>query len=358
MEHQDRKTRAPPSAIQQREALPQRCLPHVYRQESSRWVLAKFADGGQTLRHETILKVVCWNLDAFSPDPRARGSAAMSYLGRMFGDVPGCLVLMLQEVCPESLQAILEHPWVQRNFIVSNTEPPESVIRHLPGESFVLVDTVWKCARYFTLLLVPRSLTISDCFRVPFVTTMGRDALVVDLVFDDSRSRPRTQGLRLCTTHLESLWEGKAYRLGQLALVSSLLKGERGAATEIVGGIVGGDMNAIDRSEHEFHRVPEVALKDVWEDEPAPPLPVLKPFQKDITYGRARGNTWGYQSAKARERKRMDKFLYTGSLETVPVTEAQDLTGRMARLGIGLKTEMLDSWVSDHFGIAVGIRPM
>ena len=101
----------------------------------------------------------------------------------------------------------------------------------------------------------------------------------------------------------------------------------------------------------------------------------------------------------------MDKFLYTGSLETVALDEAQDVIGRLGRLGIGLKTEVdvwekeaveklivrgkyvekphkryfsqrgaarlremgllsqeelvrtrFNAWVSDHFGIAVGVK--
>lgn len=109
--------------------------------------------------------------------------------------------------------------------------------------------------------------------------------------------------------------------------------------SRIVAGLVGGDMNAIDRSEHEFHKASDVDLKDVWEDIPTPPVPFLKPFQKDFSYGRARGNIWGYQSNKPRERKRMDKFFYTGSIETVALCEAQDVTGRLGRLGIGLKMD-------------------
>ena len=98
----------------------------------------------------------------------------------------------------------------------------------------------------------------------------------------------------------------------------------------------------------------------------------------------------------------MDKFLYTGSLATEALSEVQDLSGKIGRLGIGLKTKVevlacgmtrfrvlrgktveepyedyydiqkehlyshhgyrsyvrktIDGWVSDHFGIAVGIR--
>jgi tyrosyl-DNA phosphodiesterase 2 len=174
---------------------------------------------------------------------------------------------------------------------------------------------------------------------------------------------------------------------------------------KIVAGLVGGDMNLIDKSEHEFHKRDDIDLKDVWEDVPAPPISKLRPFQKDLTYGRVRGNTYGYQSDKNRERKRLDKFFYTGSLETVPFSEIHDVTGKLGRLGIGLKTEVdawewtllpwtvkggkflnkpvkeyrplytladervqyylerkellqikHECWVSDHFGIAVGVK--
>lgn len=112
---------------------------------------------------------------------------------------------------------------------------------------------------------------------------------------------------------------------------------------KIVTELVGGDINSIEISEHEFHKRDDIDLKDVWEDIPAPPIPKLKPFQKDLTYGRARGNTYGYQSEKYRTRRGLDKFFYTGSPETVPLSEVDDVTGKLGRLGIGLKTEV-NAW--------------
>jgi tyrosyl-DNA phosphodiesterase 2 len=109
-------------------------------------------------------------------------------------------------------------------------------------------------------------------------------------------------------------------------------------------------MNAIDKSEHLFHKASDVDLEDVWEEIPAPPIPVLKPFQKDLSYGQARGNTWGYQSNDKWERKRMDKFFYTGSIETVAIHVVQDITGGLGRLGIGLKTEV-EAWEYEYKGL-------
>jgi len=358
------------------------------------------------LESGSVLKVVSWNIDWSSAGTEARATAALEHLQRLFGEVQDPFVAMFQEVRRESLQVILENPWVQRNFVLSNTKAPESLYTNIPGDSFLFKRLDWRAASYFSLLMISRNLAIENCFRVPFVTKMGRDALVVDIPVFSSRERTESKEcLRLCTTHLESLWSGKAYRPGQLGLISTLLKGVPTMKSRIVAGLVGGDMNAIDRPEHDFHRAIDVDLQDAWEDIPAPPMPVLKPFQKDFSYGRARGNTWGYQSNKSRERKRMDKFLYTGSLETVALDEAQDVMGRLGRLGIGLKTELdvweketvekpavrgkyvekqhkryfsqheaaslremgllgqrelvrtrVNAWVSDHFGIAVGVK--
>jgi tyrosyl-DNA phosphodiesterase 2 len=104
----------------------------------------------------------------------------------------------------------------------------------------------------------------------------------------------------------------------------------------------------------------------------------------------------------------MDKFFYTGSIETFAIHEVQDISGKLGRLGIGLRTEVealeyeyeglkkvsykrgkyveeplknyfsetsvaelrekgrlgkgklvrtqLNPWVSDHFGVAVGTK--
>ena len=66
----------------------------------------------------------------------------------------------------------------------------------------------------------------------------------------------------------------------------------------VTAGLVGGDMDALDRSEHELHKASDIRLRDVWEDVPSGTPQAPKPFQKDVTYGRARGNTWGYQSKR------------------------------------------------------------
>jgi tyrosyl-DNA phosphodiesterase 2 len=142
-------------------------------------------------------------------------------------------------------------------------------------------------------------------------------------------------------------------------------------------------MNSILPSDQEIHKAPGVDLHDVWEDIPPPPIPPRVPFKKDLTFGRARGNTWGYQG-KSHSRKRLDKFFYTGLVDMVMLDEVQDRAGKVGRLGIGVKTKVtalewvmtlgeimylnpsdgihpgrlveLDAWISDHFAIAIGVR--
>ena len=320
-----------------------------------------------------------------APDRKSRALSAMTHLMELFGDPPPPSVIMLQEVHSESLAAILEHSWVKDNFAISDVDVPE---------------------RYITIMMVSQQLQAGSWFRCPLPTRMGRDALLVDVPISSVRGDTghSKRILRLCTTHLESLWEceGHEFRPRQLAQISALLKAPSRHGVEIAGGLVGGDMNPISPLDFICHQTCDVDLRDVWEDIPYLPGPRPTPFRKDLSYGRAKGNTWGYQSTGAHSRKRMDKFLYTGSVDTEALSEAQDLSGKIGRLGIGLKTKVevlaserqrfrvlrgkiveepfevyydiqskhlfphdgyedcvrktIDGWVSDHFGIAIGLR--
>ncbi len=150
---------------------------------------------------------------------------------------------------------------------------------------------------------------------------MVTDAWVVDVpILSSDESTQSTESLRLCTTHLESLWDAGLYRLG---VISRLLKESSVSGHRVVGGLVGGDMNVMNNLEHELHKAPDVDLLDVWNDIPPQAPPVLKPFKRDLTDGRARGNT--------------------GSLQTITLTETQDIARRIGGFGVGLKTEV-EAW--------------
>ncbi|CAK4026275.1 Hypothetical predicted protein [Lecanosticta acicola] len=202
---------------------------------------------------------------------------------------------------------------------------------------------------------------------------MGRDALTADILLKDGAQPAKKQDVvRVCTTHLESEYFGRVYRPGQLALTSTLLKHNMQMSQNVVAGLVAGDMNAIDKFEHEYPKADDVRLQDAWENGPEGEVPRLKPFQRDVTNGQARGNTWGYQRANGkRDGKRMDKILYTGAPKYIPLSFG---TNRkqfpFAGVAGGLKNPAKDAflidppswvkdavltttpaWVSDHYGI-------
>jgi hypothetical protein len=190
-------------------------------------------------------------------------------------------------------------------------------------------------------------------------------------------------------------------------MISTLLKEPQISEHENIAGVVGGDMSAMKFSDRMMHEAPRVSLKDIWEDAPQQALPELEPGEEDSTYGRARGDTFGYQSQHPSIRKRLSKFFYTGKVDSIALSEplVQDVTGNLGRVGIGCRTEveawmvqrelkstvygrkvftlrkeilsdiqaskvrvrdrrlvekirpvLTNSWVSGHFGIAVGIR--
>ena len=363
---------------------PQVIKPHTFEGGSLSWQPIQSDPGQAGFGRGRLLRIVSWNIDFMTIGRGRRAEAAMNHLKDRFGMSPLPLVIMLQEVHSQSLTSLLAHPWVRENFALSNIEAPE---------------------RYFTIMMVSKNLQSRKWFRMPLFSAMRRDALIVDIPISASGEKPGqlSQILRLCTTHLESLYEpeGSEKRPLQLAQISALLKAPPTPCTRIVAGLLGGDMNPMTPVDFASHRAKDVDLYDIWEETPPPPIPSLKPFQKDLTFGRARGNTWGYQSNKANCRKRMDKFFYTGSMDMVALNEVQDITGKVGRLGIGVKTRVealetelkgwrvrkgkminytyiqhsdplkeswlteclpqdgirteIDAWVSDHFGIAIGV---
>ena len=358
-------------------------MPSIYEPMKFSWQPSKSVSDQGGFCQGGLLRVVSWNIDFMAPGCTRRASAAMTHLLLLLRESRSTPVVMLQEVNDQSLTAILTHSWIRNNFALSDVKAPQ---------------------RYFTLMMVSRRVQAKTWFRMPFPSRMGRDALVVDIPVLPSGQEPKQTNkiLRLCTTHLKSLpeVEGEERRPLQLAQASALIKVPPTPRAQIVAGLIGGDMNPISSIDAASHKAENIELRDVWEDTPPPPIPLLKPFQKDLTFGRARGNTWGYQSRAARSRKRLDKFFYTGSVDTVPLPEAQDLTGKIGRLGIAVKTKVevcesehqelrvvkgkfiekwvtrhmdpekerfkglpevgvrkeVNTWVSDHFGITVGLR--
>jgi hypothetical protein len=291
----------------------------------------------------------------------------MDHLEEVFGDPSSPLVVMLQEVRHESLRAILEHPWITRNFALSNTHPPRPV---------------------FALIMVSHHVQTDRLFHIPFQSRMDGGALVIDIPISssDRESEHPKRILRLCTTYLDPPREAGQDESGprQLAQVSALLKAPPTPSSEITAGLVGGAMYLDTTS----RIATNVDLCDVLEDTADPSTPALEIVDRLMEMRR---NTWGYQAPNKCSVRRPGTFFYTGMADTVPLLELRDRIGKIGRLGKGAKAKIntweydieppslesyvlssgksnSDTWregsvrkqligrVSRHFGIAIGIR--
>ena len=123
-------------------------------------------------------------------------------------------------------------------------------------------------------------------------------------------------------------------------------------------------MNATHDSEHMLPC--QFGLRDAWE---AASQPKSLNGDKANTFGETSGHTWGCQSIGTKwAPQRLDKFLYTQGIHTVPINGSQGLGVKVERLAIGLTIDssikegpMANDrrkkvWVSEHFAIAIGIK--
>ncbi|RSL52229.1 hypothetical protein CEP54_011030 [Fusarium duplospermum] len=310
---------------------PQHIGPLVFYPHSAVW--HPFAAVNPGLNRGSILTTASWNLNWSDPDPAARTRASLAHLEEILGTEPHNLVVMLQEVSPASLHAILGNPWVQRNFVVSDGKPPEVPRMVTLNPSSGLKQSAQKETLYFTVMMASKRLPVTACFRAPLVTNMGRDVLAMDIhTLGQEEASNHQECVRLCTTHHESLWQGKEHRRGQLAVISDLLKESIVPGSKVIAGVVGGDMNAIDKSEHTYHKESQVGLRDIWEDNQ------MIPQQHDTSRHEEGGGTWDHKSSQHRGPKRLDKFLYSGAIESLEFGVSPGSSERVHRFGVGLKT--------------------
>ena len=126
-------------------------------------------------------------------------------------------------------------------------------------------------------------------------------------------------------------------------------------------------MNAIHNSDGTLHK--KLGLKDPWEDQMA------SHGKEHSSNSQLSGYTWGYQSKITKfAPARLDKFLYRGCVKTTTLTNTQGVEETIGRLGIGLMADVSSEeqsrgqqtsgleeklqkvWVSDHYGIVIGVR--
>ena len=331
------------------------CTPHIYDNFICNWRNVKpLEDPLEELERDQSLKIVSWNVDFSSPRPSSRITTLLDHIKDVSGDEGKPLVILLQELCHDSLGQLLTTDWVSRNFNVIGLPIP-----------MILENGMKRPARYFNLILASRTLAIKNFCRLGLPSEMGRDAIFVDIFIKSVKSMAgdRAEVIRLCTTHLESLGSGTELRKKQLQLISEHLQ-DSGEDKIITCGVIGGDFNSIE--DQDDSELTKLGLTDAWTGYPEPSSDDL---QTNDSSGRKEGHTWGYQPPETFPPRRFDKFLYTGSIEVIPTCGADRRRERVQRLGINLKTDTaIDGdgdqsdetkggiWVSDHFGITMEVR--
>jgi tyrosyl-DNA phosphodiesterase 2 len=261
--------------------------------------------------------LLSWNVDFSAPLVVRRFQTALAHIEKLVSTDTSSppTIILLQEVHASCFTPLLSNTFVREFYQVTNISSRHS---------------------YSTLTLVPKSLAsfVTSVSRIPFTETrMQRDCLYVDLEIPLSGTpEPKTRRVRVANTHLESLnGFGDTARPKQLGVISKLL-----TASGIDGGLVAGDMNCISPSDQDLPE--QVGLSDAW-------LATVKPAESGVGEengtGGAEGHTWGYQPKCSYPPRRLDKILTVGKLDIL----------ELQRVGVGLKVDGRDLWVSDHYGL-------
>ena len=287
----------------------------------------------------TSITLITWNVDYNTPNVAERLTAALDYLQfhafpEYKGNQPPRCMILLQEIALQAFDVLLAHPWVQAWFMVVPGSPEEGWPRD---------------AWYGTATLVARSVPLAESKCVHFGESyMQRNALVTDVLLGGAEPLPRV--LRVVNTHLESLPEGTKRREVQLSTIAELLREEETETegegeTARVGGIVGGDMNAITQSDVVL--ADQNGLLDAWEERGRWDVGVAA-ASSDALPEEEEGTTWGYQPPCMFPPGRLDKILYTEG-------DAFDVKG-IRIVAKGLKMPGYNGWVSDHYGLSCQVE--
>lgn len=342
--------------------------PMTYSKDTRSWVSIEGSPESGSLDRGTVIRFISWNIHSAIPGQAVRAGLIMVHLREVFGDPPPPMVIMLQEVTNKSIAAILEDPWIREHFVVTDLK----------------ASYPWN----FTIMMASRQINLNNCSRVPFAGMKYSGFLVADIPVPNGNGHSKIDRghLRVCTAHgpVSKARARAFYR--HASQIPTLLQSNSELDHNIIGSLIGGDLNIYHRSHSAFYD-----LQDAWEDDT---LGVGKLPEHVCECPICRGNTFGYQpSSDKLGPSRPDRFLHTGSLDIVALTEPRDHSRKIGLLGKGLKTRItvwekqhaghhihrgqlvpttfkmvyesyshgavskeIDVWASDHYGIAIGVR--
>ncbi|KAK4139839.1 Endonuclease/exonuclease/phosphatase [Dichotomopilus funicola] len=279
------------------------------------------------------LSVLSWNIDFMRDEDDARMSAALDYLGTYIAGIrrdsgdSAPVVVMLNEMTAGDLRLIKLAGWIREGYDITDA---------------TTVD--WESDAYGTTMLIPRNFSISSVARLHYtITAMQRDAL-----FNTTPTEPGPRPiLRLCTTHLESLAAKPPKRPAQLAAAAEYLRGGKtGGGGKVLGGILGGDLNAIEAFDKTLPE--ECGLKDAF-------------LENGGKEGEEGGMTWG-QMAEPWQRARfglgrLDKILFCGEEKALKLVGFKTfglgvtITDQQAAERLLQRGSLEQPWVTDHLGV-------
>jgi tyrosyl-DNA phosphodiesterase 2 len=233
------------------------------------------------------LRLLTWNVYFGGHMFEERRDALIAELGRRRADV-----IVLQEVTPELLAALVEAPWLRAGYQLSD------------ADGRTLGD--------YGVLLTSR-LPIRRLAAIELPSEMGRRLLIAELAC----------GLTVATVHLESTSAGGPARLAQLAIAARALAD----ADDVV---LAGDMNFEPDA-------PEAgALDPAWQDA----WPALHPDDPGYTVD-TDANAMRRQLKSTPTHKRIDRVF---------VRSARWRAAAIERVGTA-PIDVDDTFVSDHFGL-------
>ncbi|KAH7921037.1 hypothetical protein BV22DRAFT_1107402 [Leucogyrophana mollusca] len=290
-----------------------------YSSRKRRWAHTSNCAKGVREPLPSSLRLVSWNVDFMSQQPKKRLTAAISHIQHAVfecktpSERPEPCCILLQEVDVSAFTAILNNEWIQRCFLVV----PAST-DHWPYK-----------ATYGNVTLVSRTLPVCGAFTIDFGNSdMRRNALFVDIKLSGPPPADHAPTgivtIRIANTHLESLPIGARARPEQMKLIAEALE-EDG----IRGGVVAGDMNAIGPTDLTITQ--DVGLCDAWQGD-----------EDD-----EEGYTWGYQPRCEFPPGRLDKVLFT-------IRDGFEVE-QPERIGIGEKIAH-GKWISDHYGLVTSVH--
>lgn len=274
----------------------------------------------------TNIALYTWNIDFMLPFAEARMRPALKYLEALTKSKPPTTasVIFLQECVPSDLITIASTPWVRERYHLTDLD-----------------STNWATTHYGTVTLVDARLPITAAFRVHFSKTrMERDAFFIDVAMGSSNGK--TNKLRLCNSHLESLALEPPFRPPQMELIARYLH-EDG----VYAGLTAGDFNSVQNFDRTLHV--DNDLKDAY----------LEMGGKEDDDS---GFTWGQQAAtKLREQfgcSRMDKVYYRGGVKLLKFERfGEDVLVKGEEEGKQIVALGFEKpWVTDHLGVMAEVQ--